>query len=78
MKYLLLIILIITITGNAMSGPQYRKKLEKKWKPVVFDTKEPTYTDPPKKNIQIGGIKIGGKFGKHPDFNALKKLFKNN
>ena len=27
MKYLLLIILIITITGNAMSGPQYRKKL---------------------------------------------------
>ena len=27
MKYLLLVILIITITGNAMSGPQYRKKL---------------------------------------------------
>jgi len=52
--------------------------MQKKGKPVVFDTKEPTYTDPPKKNIQIGGIKIGGKFGKHPDFNALKKLFKNN
>ena len=59
-----------------MSGPQYRKKLEKKWKPVVFDTKEPTYTEPVKKNIQIGGITIGGKFGKHPSFISFKNLFR--
>ena len=76
MKYLLLVILIITITGNAMSGPQYKKKLEKKWKPVVFDTKEPTYTEPVKKNIQIGGITIGGKFGKFQDFSSFKNLFR--
>jgi hypothetical protein len=78
MKYLLLVILIITITGNAMSGPQYRKKLEKKWKPVVFDTKEPTYTEPVNKTVQWKGIKVGGVYGKQPNFSSLLKNFLKN
>ena len=75
MRYLLILILTLTLTGEVMGGAKKKKKLEKKWKPVVFDT-TPVYTEPPKKSIQIGGITIGGKFGKTPDFNALKKLFK--
>ena len=61
-----------------MSGPQYKKKLEKKWKPVVFDTKEPTYTDPPNKSIQWKGIKVGGVYGKQPNFGSLLKNFLKN
>ena len=74
MRYLLILIIILTLTGEVMAGPKKKKKLEKKWTPV--DTTEPVYTEPPKKSIQIGGVTIGGKFGKTPDFNALKKLFK--
>ena len=59
-----------------MAGPKYRKKLDKKWKPVL-KIEEPVYTEPVNKSIQIGGVTIGGKFGKHPNFNDLKKLFKN-
>ena len=61
-----------------MSGPQYKKKLEKKWKPVVFDTKEPTYTDPPKKDTFFKGIKIGGNLYGKKDvrFNFLKMFNK--
>ena len=61
-----------------MSGPQYKKKLEKKWKPVVFDTKEPTYTEPVNKTIQWKGIKVGGVYGKQPNFSSLLKNFLKN
>ena len=53
-----------------MSGPQYRKKLDKKWKPIVLE--EPVYTEPVNKNVQWKGIKIGGVYGKRPNFNIFK------
>ena len=50
MRYLLILILTLTLTGEVMGGPKKKKKLEKKWKPDVFDT-TPVYTEPPKKSF---------------------------
>ena len=59
-----------------MSGPQYRKKLEKKWTPVVFDTKEPTYTEPINKRVQWKGITVGGVYGKKPSKFDFENVFR--
>ncbi len=56
-----------------MGGPKKKKKLEKKWTPV--DMTEPVYTEPVNKNVQWKGIKIGGVYGKKPNFSALLRNF---
>ena len=77
MRYLLILIVTITITGEVMGGPKERKKLEKKWKPVVFET-EPVYTEPVNKNVQWKGIKIGGVYGKKPTKFDFKSWWRKN
>ena len=83
MKFLLVLILTITITGETMShekghnnffGPTY-KTIEKS-KKLKVDVTEPVYTEKVNKKIQIGGIEIGGIYGKKPNFSKLRKLFK--
>ena len=84
MKFLLILILTITITGETMShvkghndfiGP---KNKVKKIKTLKIDTTEPVYTEKVNKRIQIGGIEVGGIYGKKPDFSSIRKLFKKN
>ena len=60
-----------------MGGPKERKKLEKKWIPVVFET-EPVYTEPVNKNVQWKGIKIGGVYGKKPTKFDFKSWWRKN
>jgi NhaP-type Na+/H+ and K+/H+ antiporter len=85
MKFLIILILTITITGETMShvkghndfiGPQY-KNIEKS-KKLKVDITEPEYTEKVNKKIQIGGIEIGGIYRKKPNFSKLRKLFKKN
>tara|TARA_Y100001963_G_scaffold145785_1_gene219859 strand:- start:124 stop:360 length:237 start_codon:yes stop_codon:yes gene_type:complete len=73
MRYLLILILTLILTGEVMGGPKKKKKLEKKWTPV--DMTEPVYTEPVNKNVQWKGIKIGGVYGKKPNFSALLRNF---
>ena len=77
MRYLLILILTLTLTGEVMGGPKERKKLEKKWKPVVFET-EPVYTESVNKNVQWKGIKIGGVYGKKPTKFDFKSWWRKN
>ena len=76
MRYLLILILTLTLTGEVMGGPKKIKKLEKKWKPV--DTTEPVYTEPVNKTIQWKGIEVGNVYGKRPNFSKLLKNFLKN
>tara|TARA_Y100001973_G_C5189514_1_gene330012 strand:- start:1345 stop:1602 length:258 start_codon:yes stop_codon:yes gene_type:complete len=85
MKILLILILTITITGETMShvkghndfiGPKNNKV--KKIKTLKIDTTEPVYTEKVNKRIQIGGVEVGGIYGKKPDFSSIRKLFKKN
>ncbi len=56
--------------------PKY-KNIEKS-KKLKVDITEPEYTEKVNKKIQIGGIEIGGIYGKKPNFSKLRKLFKKN
>ena len=76
MRYLLILILTLTLTGEVMGGPKKKKKLEKKWTPV--DTTEPVYTEPVNKNVQWKGIKIGGVYGKKPTNFDFKSWWRQN
>ena len=76
MRYLLILIIILTLTGEVMAGPKKKKKLEKKWTPV--DTTEPVYTEPVNKTIQWKGIEVGNVYVKRPNFSKLIKNFLKN